>query len=90
MVFEDYTTYKYIRLSTDEFRFTEVTCGGPAHKDLVKEGEKAISAGIISILPDHFRFFDHGSISLGLNVSLPTDASILEQFIGKPTKGGIE
>jgi hypothetical protein len=80
MEFEDTVCYKYVRLSTNEFRFVAMSIYGLKHKDLVKEGEKAISAGIIGIYPNKFTFIDKGSLSLNLYSCCNDDTKLLEEI----------
>uniref|UniRef100_A0A6M3K5B3 Uncharacterized protein n=1 Tax=viral metagenome TaxID=1070528 RepID=A0A6M3K5B3_9ZZZZ len=85
MKFKEYEAYKYIRLESDEFRFTILRVfGGVLHKELVKEGEVAISAGTISIYPDYFSLLNEGSGSLHIFGSKDSDFPLLEKIIWKP------
>lgn len=86
MEFEDYKAYKYIRLATDELRFTEMRLGGKAHCDLVNPGDKVISAGCIGVYPEYLKIVGVGSISLSVRDSLPGDYWLIEQVIGKKFK----
>jgi hypothetical protein len=82
MEFENFVAYKYVRLSTDEFRFVKAF-GSIIHKDLVQEGEIAISAGLISIYPDKFSVIDTGSMTLKIYSSRPDDNTFIEKLTGK-------
>ncbi len=84
MKFEKYKAYKYIRLDTDEFKFTILTLFGQKHSDLVEEGEKAISAGTISINKDDFTLLNTGSKTLKIYSSQESDFPLLEKIVGKP------
>jgi hypothetical protein len=86
MEFEDYIAYKYVRLNTDEFRFTELLARGLSHCDLVKENEVAFSAGIIAIYPEHFSLFSTGSMTLKIGWSHKSDFPLLKKIIGKEFK----
>ena len=86
MIFEPYKAYKYVRLSTDEIRFTEFSAVCLEHKDLVKEGEKAYSAGLISVWPDCIKMQMTGSMSLRIQ-TISSDYPMLEKIIGKPFRG---
>jgi len=81
--FKDYTAYKYVRLITDELRFTEMRLHGKAHCDLVNPDEKVISAGCISVWPEYLKVNDTGSMSLKIHGSLESDYWLIEQVIGK-------
>lgn len=83
MEFKNLTGYKYVRLSTNEFRFTELRVCGEAHRDLVQEGEQAISAGVIGIFPNKFIFIDNGSMTLKIYGSLEDDKELLEKITGR-------
>lgn len=78
MEFEDYTAYKYVRLANDEIRFERLRAFCRTHKDLIKEGELAISAGTIGIYPTKFTFVDRGSTTIELFSSLESDIQLLE------------
>jgi hypothetical protein len=86
MEFEDYIAYKYVRIDTDEFRFTELLAGGPSHCDLVKENEKAFSAGIIAVYPEYFSLFSTGSTTLKIGWSHESDFPLLEKIVKKKFK----
>jgi hypothetical protein len=78
----EFTAYKYVRLSTDELRFTEVLPSGKQHKELVGEGETAVSAGLILVLMTTFNVIDTGSVSLKINGSLDDDVVLIEKKTG--------
>jgi hypothetical protein len=86
MIFEEWIAYKYVRLDADEFRFSECYSGGGNHINLVKEGEKAISAGLIGVRPNEFSIIMEGSQSLKINSSMKSDIPLLEKIINKPFK----
>uniref|UniRef100_A0A6M3LI90 Uncharacterized protein n=1 Tax=viral metagenome TaxID=1070528 RepID=A0A6M3LI90_9ZZZZ len=86
MTFKEYVAYKYVRLKSDEFRFTTLVAFGNTHRDLVKAGEIAISAGTISIYPKHFSLLNGGSESLHIYGTKDDDFPLLEKVIGKPFK----
>ena len=83
MKFKKYEAYKYIRLESDEFRFAVLRLFGKTHKELVKEGEIAISAGTIGISQNGFFLLDGGSISLNIPWPKGSDFPLLEKIIGK-------
>ena len=83
MEFKDYSAYKYIRLATDELRFTEMRLYGKAHCDLVNPGDKIISAGCIGVYPEYLKVVDTGSMSLKIRGSLESDYWLIEQVIRK-------
>lgn len=87
MVFKDFEAYKYVRLKSDELRFCESRNCGLSHKDLVKDGEVAISAGLILIRPENFTFIDRGSMTLSLFGSLDSDFPLLEKITGRKFEG---
>ena len=77
--------YKFVEVNNQEIRFIESYLFGPTHKDLVKEGEKATSAGLVSVFDDYWELYDSYSISLklGCNASIIPK---LTQLIGKELK----
>ena len=83
MEFENCESYKYIRLSTNEFRFVKCMMLCLRHKDLVKENETAISAGMIGMFKKKFVFVDRGSMSLQIYSSQPDDVLFLEKITGR-------
>ena len=74
--------YKFVEIDGKEIRFVESYLYGPAHKDLVKEGEKATSAGLVSVFDNYWKLYDSYSMSLklGCNTSI---IPRLSQIIGK-------
>jgi len=86
MEFTDYEAYKYVRTSNDNFRFEKLSCFCRTHKELIQEGEVAISAGVIGIYPGKFTFIDRGSQTLCLFFSLESDIKFLEIITKR--KGG--
>jgi hypothetical protein len=90
MTFEEFTIYKYVRLDTDELRFTVMKLHGKSHFDLVNADEKAISAGTIFIRENWFNIINYGSLTLKIRGSLDSDIPLLEKVIGKPFKQYIE
>jgi hypothetical protein len=76
---KEFTTYKYVRLSTDELRFTKALPNGKQHKELVGEEEVAVSAGLILVLMTTFNVIDTGSVSLKINGSLDDDVILIEK-----------
>jgi len=74
--------YKFVEIDGKEIRFVESYLYGPTHKDLVKEGEKATAAGLVSVFDNYWKLYDSYSMSLKIGCS----ASIiprLSQIIGK-------
>lgn len=83
---EPYEGYKYVRLHTIEIRFVKMVTYQEQHKDLVKDGEVAISAGLIAVLEDEFVVLDRGSMSLGIRDAMDDDTELIEQLTGKKFK----
>jgi len=61
---ERFLCLKYVRLENDEFRFCQIM---QDHSSVVADGEKAISAGIIGIKKNSFKFTSTGSMTLKLS-----------------------
>jgi len=83
---EEYEGYKYVRLHTGEIRFVKMVTYREQHKDLVKDGEVAVSAGLIAVLVDEFVVLDKGSFSLGIKDTMDDDTGLIENLTGKKFK----
>lgn len=64
-----YEGFKFVKLSTGEWRFWLVDIGCPSHKQMVQEGEKATDAGVIIIKGENLIMEDSYSSTLELGLT---------------------
>lgn len=64
-----YEGFKFVKLSTGEWRFWLVDIGSPSHKQMVQEGEKATDAGLIVVRDGHLIMEDSYSSTLELSAT---------------------
>lgn len=74
--------FKYVRMSDGPFRFVTIQ-SHKEHRQMVLEGEKAISAGLVKVSKVAFAFEGYGSTSLHLTWD-NQDEVLLVQVLSLP------